>query len=70
MNICLLVTFQSSLLDTPLRTVGHRTEKLPNKAVSTHEIINKTEEGADKATGSCDYTELAGFAYCQLADSR
>lgn len=52
------------------RTVDHRTEKLPNKAVSTHEIINKTEEGADKATGSCDYTEHAGFAYCQLADSR
>lgn len=30
----------------------------------------KTEEGAEKSTGNCDYTEHAGFAYCQLADSR
>lgn len=65
-----LVTFKSSLVDKPLRPVDHRAEKSPIKAVSTLEIRKKAEEGAEKATGNCDYTKHAGFAYCQLGGSR
>lgn len=69
MILCFLVTFKSFLVDKPLRPVDHMTEKSSIKAVYTPEIRKKTEEGAEKATGKCDYTEHAGFAYCQLAGS-
>lgn len=63
-------TFKTSLVDKPLRPVDHIAEKSSIKAVSTPEIRKKTEEGAEKATGNCDCTECAGFAYCQLGGSR
>lgn len=70
MTVCFLVTFKSSSVNKPLRPVDHMTEKRPIKAFSTPEIRKQSEEGTEKATGNCDYTEHAGFAYCQLAGSR
>lgn len=61
---------KAPLVDKPLRPVDHTTEKWSTRAVSTLETRKKTEEGVEKATGNCGYTEHSGFAYCQLTGSR